>query len=277
MFEGKTIGFIGSGNMGGAMMGGLINSHTVQAGQILAADVNHDRLRQLESDLGIHINPDNQEVAAAADILVISVKPQTLGKILPAQVAADCDFVLSILAGVSIKSLKETLGNERVVRCMPNTPAMIGQGVSVWTATPAVTDVYRQQAGAILKSLGQEVFVEEEGLLDAATAISGTGPAYVFLLMEVMIDVGVHLGFSRRVAEQLVMQTVKGTAEYAQVSGQHVAMLRNQVTSPAGTTAEALYHMEKEGLRHALARGIWAAYERSVKLGGGPGRNPDNG
>lgn len=160
---------------------------------------------------------------------------------------------------------------------MPNTPAMVGQGMSVWTATPEVDELLRTQAGAILNSLGQQVFVEEEGLLDAATAISGTGPAYVLLLMEVMIDVGVHLGFSRRIAEQLVLQTVKGTAEYAALSEQHVAILRNQVTSPSGTTAEALYHMEKEGLRHALARGIWAAYERSVKLGGGQGRNPDNG
>jgi pyrroline-5-carboxylate reductase len=275
MFDNKTIGFIGAGNMGTAMIGGLIKSRTVTPEQIIASDVNGDRLKQLSADYGIHTTPDNATLAQRADILIISVKPQVVAKVLHAGDAADCDFVLSIAAGISIDKLVKTYVNPRVVRCMPNTPAMIGQGISVWTATPDVGDVARDQAAAILGSLGQEVFVEDESLLDAATAISGTGPAYVFLLMEIMIEVGVHLGFSRRIAEQLVLQTVKGSVEYAITTQQHPAILRNQVTSPAGTTAEALYHMEKEGLRHALARGIWAAHERSVKLGGGDGRNPD--
>jgi pyrroline-5-carboxylate reductase len=276
MFDGKTIGFIGSGNMGTAMIHGLINSHTMPAERIIASDVNPDRLKMLSADYKIRTTADNATVAAEADILVISVKPQVVDHVLSGGQAAGCDFILSIAAGISIKHLRDAFTNPRVVRVMPNTPAMIGQGMAVWTATDEVDEVYREQAAAILKSLGQEVFVDDEGLLDAATAISGTGPAYVFFLMEVMIDVGVHLGFSRRVAEQLVLQTVKGTAEYAIASQQHVAMLRNQVTSPAGTTAEALYHMEKEGLRHALARGIWAAYQRSVTLGGGNSRNPDH-
>lgn len=277
MFDGKTIGFIGSGNMGSAMMNGLIQSRTLDPKQIIASDVNPDRLKQLTADYGVNTTVDNREVATQADILIVSVKPQVVAKILKQGDAADCDFILSIAAGVAISTLQQAIGNPRVVRCMPNTPAMIGQGMSVWTATAEVGETHKAQAGAILGSLGQQVFVEDEGLLDAATAISGSGPAYVFLLMEIMVDVGVHLGFSRRVAEQIVLQTVKGTADYAAVSQEHLAMLRNQVTSPAGTTAEALYHMEKEGLRHALARGIWAAYERSVKLGGGQGRNPDNG
>jgi pyrroline-5-carboxylate reductase len=275
MFDNKTIGFIGSGNMGTAMIAGLINSHTVQPDQIIASDVNLDKLKELSTDYGIHTSVNNASVAERADILVISVKPQVVEHILAHGDAADCDFILSIAAGISIEKLVRTFVNPRVVRCMPNTPAMIGQGISVWTATDDVDDLARDQASAILSSLGQQVFVDDESLLDAATAISGTGPAYVFLLMEIMIDVGVHLGFSRRVAEQLVLQTVKGSVEYAITSKQHVAILRNQVTSPAGTTAEAMYHMEKEGLRHALARGIWAAYERSVQLGGGKGRNPD--
>jgi pyrroline-5-carboxylate reductase len=277
MFDGKMIGFIGSGNMGSAMINGLIQSRTLDPKQIVASDVNAERLKQLTADYGIHTTLDNQQVAAQADILIVSVKPQVVGKILHLGDAADCDFILSIAAGIAIQTLKSTFGNPRIVRCMPNTPAMIGQGMSVWTATPEVGEGYREQAAKILGSLGQQVLVEDESLLDAATAISGSGPAYVFLLMEIMVDVGVHLGFSRRVAEQIVLQTVRGTAEYAAVSQEHLAMLRNQVTSPAGTTAEALYHMEKEGLRHALARGIWAAYERSVRLGGGQGRNPDNG
>jgi pyrroline-5-carboxylate reductase len=274
MFTDKTIGFIGSGNMGSAMINGLIASRTLEPTQIITSDVNADRLKQLEADFGIHTTLDNNLVAGRADILVISVKPQVVDKILTPGAASECDFILSIAAGVSIENLRATFQNPRIVRSMPNTPAMIGQGMAVWTATLEVDEARKEQAALILGSLGEQVFVGDEGLLNAATAISGSGPAYVFLLMEIMIDVGVHMGFSRAMAEKLVLQTVKGSVEYAQTSGQHVAMLRNQVTSPAGTTAEALYHMEKEGLRHALARGIWAAYERSVQLGGGQGRNP---
>ena len=141
--------------------------------------------------------------------------------------------------------------------------------MTVWTATPEVTETQRAQAQAILGALGVELFVNDEGYLDMATALSGTGPAYIFMFMEALIDAGVHLGFSRRVAEQLVFQTMRGSLEYAAQSGKHVAELRNQVTSPGGTTAAALYHMEKGGLRTVLSRGIWAAYQRSVELGQG--------
>jgi len=153
------------------------------------------------------------------------------------------------------------------VRVMPNTPAQIGMGISVWTATEATTDVQRQQALALLTALGEEVYVDDEGYLDMATALSGTGPAYVFLLMEAMVDAGVHLGFSRHVSERLVIATLRGSVEYARQSPRHLAALRNQVTSPGGTSAEALYHLEKGGLRTVLSRAIWAAYQRSRSLG----------
>lgn len=283
MFEGKTIGFIGAGNMGGAMIAGLVNSQLINPDCIIAADPHEARLRELAANFGIQTTPDNLTAAKSADILVISVKPQVIdSQLLDGSPAEHCDLIISIAAGISIEHLKRALHNPRVVRSMPNTPAMIGQGMTVWTATNEVDQQHRDLARVILGSFGQEVFVKDESFMDAATALSGTGPAYVFLFMEALIDAGVHLGFSRDVAEKLVLQTVRGSVEYAEVSGKHPAMLRNQVTSPGGTTAEALYHMEKGGFRTVIARGIWAAYQRSMGLGGGKkvsdslgGRNPD--
>jgi pyrroline-5-carboxylate reductase len=152
---------------------------------------------------------------------------------------------------------------------MPNTPAQIGQGITVWTAAPEVSAEQREMARQILTALGEEVFVEEESYLDMATALSGTGPAYVFLFMEAMVDAGVHLGFPRRLAEQLVAQTLRGSVEFytTRTDPLHLAYLRNQVTSPGGTSAAALYYLEKAGFRTAISRAIWAAYERSQELG----------
>jgi len=267
MFQEKIIGFVGAGNMGSAMIGGLVRGGVLLPAQIIAADPSAERLAFLAGEFGIQTTADNQELAQKAHILVISVKPQVVKDVLPTDTAQQCDFILSIAAGVTIQQLVNQFGSNRVVRCMPNTPAMVGAGMSVWTATPDVSHAQRDQAAAILGALGEQLFVGKESLLDAATALSGSGPAYVFLVMEAMIDAGVHLGFSRAESEKLVLQTVKGAALYAEQSGAHVAVLRNQVTSPAGTTAEALYHMEQLGLRHALARGILAAYERSIALG----------
>ncbi len=284
MFDGKMIGFIGAGNMGGAMIAGLVNSQMVNPDCIMAADPHKERLQELSENFGIQTTASNEEAARTADILVVSVKPQILdAKLVAGNTAEHCDLIISIAAGISIDQLKRAFKNPRVVRSMPNTPAMIGQGMTVWTATEEVDEQHRELARLILGSFGQEVFVKDESFMDAATALSGTGPAYVFLFMEALIDVGVHLGFSRDVAEKLVLQTVRGSVEYAEMSSKHPAMLRNQVTSPGGTTAEALYHMEKGGFRTVIARGVWAAYQRSVGLGGGKkvsdslgGRNPDD-
>jgi pyrroline-5-carboxylate reductase len=179
------------------------------------------------------------------------------------------DLGLSIVAGAPLRLLADGTAHAAFVRAMPNTPGQIGQGITVWTATPEVNPTSLEQARIILGALGEEVFVEDEDYLDMATALSGTGPAYVFLFMEAMIDAGVHLGFSRRVATQLVMQTMQGAVAYARQSDRHVAELRNQVTSPGGTSAEALYHLEKGGLRTVLSKAIWAAYQRSIALGQG--------
>jgi pyrroline-5-carboxylate reductase len=214
------------------------------------------------------------EAAEAGDIVVLSIKPQVLEGVLY-EIRGHLrrqNLLLSIIAGVPIKRLADTTAHAAVVRAMPNTPAQIGEGITVWTATPEVEDRQKLQAQAILGSLGEEIYVEEEEYLDMATALSGTGPAYVFMFMEAMIDAGVHMGFSRRVATQLVTQTLRGSVAYAAQSGRHVAELRNQVTSPGGTTAEALYQMEKGGLRTVITQGIFAAYQRSIALGSGKKR-----
>ena len=223
-----------------------------------------------------------------ANLVVLSVKPQRLAKVLEGlrgciQPSA---LVLSIVAGASIEKISAGLGHNRVVRSMPNTPAQIGEGITVWTASAEVSEEQQEMARLVLGSLGQEIFMEEENYLDMATALSGTGPAYVFLFMEAMVDAGVHMGFPRRIAEQLVAQTVLGSVKYSLNLNQedhiHLARLRNQVTSPGGTSAEALYYLEKAGFRTALSRAIWAAYERSVELGRGgrahtPGRQAGEG
>ena len=284
MFSDLTIAFIGSGNMGESMIHGLLKRDLVTPTQIVASDPREERGQELTERYGVRHTTDNLAAATQADILVLSVKPQVLDHVLPEVRggARTCSLVLSIVAGAPIRMIADGLANPCVVCVMPNTPARIGQGISVWTATAEVPERQRDQARLLLQAFGQEIFVGDEDYLDMATALSGTGPAYIFLFMEAMVDAGVHLGFSRQVSEQLVIQTMRGSVEYAAQSKSHLAMLRNEVTSPGGTSAEAIYQLEKGGLRTVVARAIWAAYQRSVGLGGGrkvsrlAGRHPDN-
>jgi pyrroline-5-carboxylate reductase len=211
---------------------------------------------------------------------VLSVKPQRLNRVLTGlrDAIQPSTLVLSIVAGASIEKISTGLRHDLIVRSMPNTPAQIGEGITVWTASPKVSLDQQEMARRILEALGQEIFVEEENYLDMATALSGTGPAYVFLFMVAMVDAGVHLGFPRRIAEQLVAQTVRGSVDYYTKRDDpvHLARLRNEVTSPGGTSAAALYYLEKAGFRTAISRAIWAAYERSLELGkGGKSHPPD--
>jgi pyrroline-5-carboxylate reductase len=206
-----------------------------------------------------------------ANVVVLSVKPQRLSAVmtgLHGQIPPDA-LILSIVAGATIEKISAGLGHASVVRTMPNTPARIGEGITVWVASDAVSDPQKAQARTILSALGEEVFVEDEYYLDMATALSGTGPAYVFMFMEAMIDAGVHMGFPRRISEKLVVQTMRGSVDFYAQNDVHVAALRNQVTSSGGTSAEALYYLEKAGFRTAISRAIWAAYQRSLELGQG--------
>lgn len=269
-FNGEIVAFIGGGVMGEAMIKGLLNQKLVKANQIIVADPNKDRLKQLKVAYGITTTTSNIQAVEKAEVMVLSVKPQVMGKVLP-ELRGRVDgvrLIVSIVAGVTLKSISESLLNARVVRSMPNTPGQIGQGITVWVASSDVEQEQEKQTELLLGALGEHIHVGDERFLDMATALSGSGPAYVFMFMEAMIDAGVHMGFSRRDAEQLVTQTIMGSVMYAQQSGLHSAQLRNQVTSPGGTTAEALHQMEKGGLRTVLSEGIWAAYRRSQALGG---------
>jgi len=273
-----TVAFIGSGVMAEAMIKGLLNEKLLPAGQIIASDPRADHVQELSKRYGLKGTTSNDEAAHAADILVLSVKPQVLNHVMPElqKGAKTSKLILSIIAGAKIQTIAEGVANPSVVRAMPNTPAQIGQGITVWTATPEVQPLQIEQAKALIGALGDQIFLDDERYLDMATALSGTGPAYVFMFMEALIDAGVHMGFSRRDAERLVLQTMRGSIEYAEQSGLHPAQLRNQVTSPGGTSAEAIYHLEKGGLRTVISRAVWAAFQRSVALGGGkPIRNPD--
>jgi pyrroline-5-carboxylate reductase len=271
MFTNRKIAFIGPGAMAEAMIAGLIRTGTAGAGSLLASGPSLERGEVLRARYGIETCTDNAEAARRADVLVLSIKPQRLDNVLAGMRDAvpQHAVVLSIVAGAPIAKIAAGLEHDPVVRAMPNTPAQIGEGITVWTAAPSVSKEQREMARQILIALGQEIFMEEEYYLNMATALSGTGPAYVFLFMEAMVDAGVHLGFPRRVAEQLVAQTVRGSVDFYTKSEDpaHLAHLRNQVTSPGGTSAAALYYLEKAGFRTALSRAIWAAYERSRELG----------
>ena len=209
---------------------------------------------------------------------MLAVKPQSLSEVLDDLQSGIPDeaLVVSIIAGANMTQIMDRLKHPAIVRAMPNTPGQVGAGVTVWTKSAAVTDTQREQARDLLGALGKEIEVEEEDYLDMATALSGTGPTYVFLFMEAMIDAGVHMGFPRRIAEELVLETIRGSLKYYEHSESHPARLRNQVTSPGGTSAEAIYYLEKAGFRTGLARAIWAAYKRSVELGEGKKRGPNS-
>ena len=269
MFENTTIGFIGSGNMAEAMIKGILGKKLVEPASIFAADPRAERLAYLQETYGIRTTTNNREVARTADVLVLSIKPQVLPKVMKGinlDVRADA-LVLSIIAGARIKVIVKGLRHAAVVRAMPNTPGQFGEGMTVWTSTPHVTGRQREQAQEILKALGKEIWMEDEGYLDMATALSGTGPAYVFLFIEALIDAGVHMGFSRHIAEEMVIQTIKGSIKVVEQLGRHPATLRNMVTSPGGTSAAALYELEKGGFRTILSKAVFAAYQRSVELG----------
>lgn len=266
---------IGGGVMGEAIARSLLRSGTPKE-LLTVAEPNADRKPVFDA-LGVGFTSHNLEAARGAEVIVLSIKPQTMRHVLgefPGEVAPHA-LIFSIMAGVPIGSMAKYLGDHQpIVRVMPNTPAQIGEGISGWTCTPSASAEQRKQAEAILSAMGEHVFFEDEHYLDMVTALSGTGPAYVFLFMEAMIDAGVHMGFPRRIAEQLVVQTLKGSVEYYDHNHEHPASLRNEVTSPGGTSAEALYYLEKAGFRTAISRAIWAAYQRSKELG--EGRNKQN-
>jgi pyrroline-5-carboxylate reductase len=264
----KTIAFIGPGVMAEAVVAGLLRKKLAKPENIIASGPRPERGTELNKRYGIQTTTDNVFAVSHADVVVLSVKPQRLTEVMKGLKGIRPDaLLLSIIAGANMKKIGTGLKHKAVVRSMPNTPGQIGEGITVWTSSREVTEEQKEIARQILGALGEEIFVEDEGYLDMATALSGTGPAYVFLFTEALIDAGVHMGFPRRIAEQLVLQTIKGSVAYYHNAERHPATLRNQVTSPGGTSAEALYYLEKAGFRTAISRAVWAAYQRSLELG----------
>lgn len=269
------LSFIGSGAIAEAMIAGLLKQSLISPNQITGSHPRSARREELSARHSIHTTASNADAVrfghdVQASIIVIAVKPQRLTGVLDElkSVVTQSQLVLSIVAGARSETIAHALDHAAIVRAMPNTPAQVGAGMTAWLPTPAVSDAQREQVRVMLGALGREMQVENENMIDMATALSATGPTYIFMMMEALTDAGVHMGFSRLVSEQLVQQTMLGSVLFAMESHKHPAELRNMVTSPGGTSAEAIYQMEKGGLRTVLSKAVWAAYQRAVALGG---------
>jgi len=263
------IAFIGGGNMGQAMAAAVIKNRLAEPQDVSISDVSQERLDKLKSELGVFTSTDNLEVASRGEIIVLSVKPQTLagvmaglsGKLNPKS------LVFSIIAGKKMGTLVEGLKHQAVVRAMPNTPAQIGKGVTVWTATRDVTPTQRVNAVAIVSVMGHGIYTGYESYLDLATAVSGSGPAYVFLFMEALMAAAKEIGMPEEMSRTLVFHTVLGSTQYAQASAKDLAELRRNVTSPGGTTAEALKVFEQGDFTGLVKKAVVVAYRRAQELG----------
>jgi pyrroline-5-carboxylate reductase len=257
--------------MGEAIIAGLIKAGTARVEDLCVVEPVADRRKQLsQSYPKLAVQADPGGATAASDALLIAIKPQDFDHAADALRASlrPEQLVISIMAGVRIGTLIDKLAHERVVRVMPNTPAALGAGFSAWLPSDEVTSEQRDLTRRVLQSLGREAEFHDERYLDMATAISGSGPAYVFLFLEAYINAAVHIGMPRAQAADMVIQTVLGSVEMAQSSGNHLAALRDSVTSPGGTTVEALHELERGGLRTIMTEAVKAAYEKSRALGG---------
>lgn len=263
-----SIAFIGAGNMARSLISGLLASG-YPASQLAAADPAEEQ-RALIDQLGVQSAADNSAIVAAADVIVLAVKPQILAKVVSSLSLTTAQLVISIAAGVDMASISSSLGTQQpLVRCMPNTPALLQQGITGLCANAAVSSAQRDQAEQLLAAAGATIWFDKEADLDAVTAVSGSGPAYFFYLMEAMIDTGERLGLDREIATQLTLATARGAAAMAEqgvVQGQTPAILRNNVTSPGGTTERALSIMDEHNTQAHLGDAIAGAAERAQEL-----------
>jgi pyrroline-5-carboxylate reductase len=254
--------------MAEAIIAGVLERRLLDPSAIVASHPRSDRRASLHDTYGIETTESNADAARRGDLIVLGVKPQVMRRVLTEikPSLAPEKLVISIIAGASTETLRRQLDHPVLVRVMPNSPAQIGAGMNIWYATPEATPRHREQGRALLQALGRELQVEDERLVAMATAVSGTGPTYVFLVMEALIDSAVHLGFPRHLAHDLVLETIRGSVAFAQRSQKHPAQLRDMVTSPGGTSAAALHELERGRLRTVLADAVWAAYRRTVSL-----------
>ncbi|MEW6142473.1 MAG: pyrroline-5-carboxylate reductase [Chloroflexota bacterium] len=263
------IAFIGAGTMGEAMIRGLIRKKVCAPGDITIYDVKQARLDAVTKKHKVKAAGAAERAIAGADIIIIAVKPQDIKGLL-SELKDEISrraLVLSIAAGVTLDTLTQGLRHRAVVRAMPNMPAQIGEGMTVWTATPEVTREQKEAVSKLLGALGEELYVAGEDYVDMATALSGSGPAFIFLMIEALTDAGVHIGLPRAASEKLTLQTIIGSADAVKKTGRHPAELKNLVTSPGGTTTEGLKQLEGGGIRHLLLQAVTAAYEKAKHLG----------
>ena len=255
--------------MAEAIIAGLLRKKLVGPEQISGSHPRQARREEMHVKYGVEMFENNRDAITGSSVFVLAVKPQRLHRVLEELKGALVkeQLVISIVAGARISTIAEELLHASIVRAMPNTPAQIGEGVTAWTASAEVNETQEQQVCAMLEALGKTVRVENEHQIDMATALSSTGPTFIFMVMEALIDAGVHMGFSRHVAQELVHQMMLGAVLFARESHKHPAELRNMVTSPGGTSAEAIYQMEKGSLRTVLSKAVWAAYKRAETLG----------
>ena len=264
------IGFIGGGNMAEAMLSAILNRKLATADEIIVSDVDANKRLKLQQKYHINVTGDNCQAVQGREIIILAIKPQVLADVsngLKGRLQRS-QLLISILAGKSISTLGTSLDHRCIIRSMPNTPAQIGEGISVWTATPEVTAAQKKWAASILGVMGTEIYADDEKYVDMATAVSGSGPAYVFLFIESMAAAAVKLGFTQEVAQNLVIQTLLGAGHLLQKSCKTPQELRRMVTSPGGTTAEAIAAFEKGGFGELVEKAVFAAYDKARKLGG---------
>jgi len=263
------IAFIGGGNMGEAMVAAILKKGVAKPETIIVSDIADPRRKLLKQRYGVAVTGSNQQAVEIGDILILAVKPQNLAEVTKElkDYLQPSQLVLSIIAGAKIKTLARGLRHDSIVRAMPNTPAQIGEGISVWTATSGVSGQQKEFTRAILGAMGKEVYVDNEKYIDMATAVSGSGPAYFFLMVEALVDAAVGIGLPRDKALALVLQTMLGSGYLIQRSDKEPAELRRMVTSPGGTTAEALEQFEKGKFAGLVKQAVKAAYKKARKLG----------
>jgi pyrroline-5-carboxylate reductase len=267
--ENRKIGLLGAGNMAGALIRGLLGSNTLRPEQIRASDLNSDQLAQLETSYGIETHRENSELLAWANVVVLAVKPQVIGAVLE-QVSSQLDsdtLVISIAAGVPLSAIAARLpAGARVLRAMPNTAAIALAGATGIAAGAHATPEDLRFARALFDAVGRSVVLDESAL-DAVTGLSGSGPAYVMVMIDALADGGVKVGLSRETALMLAAQTVYGSAKLLLETGEHPGRLKDMVTSPGGTTIAGLHALEAGGIRHTLMNAVELATRRATELG----------
>jgi pyrroline-5-carboxylate reductase len=269
MALGKSIAFLGAGNMAEALIKGLLRANVAEPREIICSDRREERGPELVQRYGVRFTRSNLEAVREAAVIVLSVKPQVMNKLLD-EISPALDerkLVISIAAGVPIAAIERKVGHGvRIVRTMPNTPALVGSGATALVAGEHATEEDLRQARALFDAVGKSVVVDEP-LLDAVTGLSGSGPAYIFLVIEALSDAGVKVGLPRVIAQELAAQTVLGSAKLLIETGEHPGRLKDQVTSPGGTAIAGLHTLEAGGLRTTLMNAVEAATRRSQELG----------